>query len=100
MSAMRRREFTPAEADELDKDVAELAWRWALRLTGQSADQAPTGPVDRGISDEDRADAHLARLYVLTRLRQSVDVRSDTDIFYAEQAGATHAEISDALGID
>jgi hypothetical protein len=96
---MRRRELTSAEADELDKDVAELAWRWARRLTGQSADQALAGPVERDISDEDRADAHLARLYVLTRLRQSADARSDADVFYAEQAGATHAEISDALGL-
>jgi hypothetical protein len=96
---MRRRGFTPAESDELDNDVAELASRWARRLTGQPADQAPAGPVERGVSDEDRADAYLARLYVLTRLRRSADTRSDADVFYAEQAGATYADIADALGI-
>jgi hypothetical protein len=96
---MRRRDFTPAESDELDRDVAELAWRWARRLTGLPADQAPFSPVDPGVSDEDRADAHLARLFVLTRLRQSADARSDADIFYAEQAGATRADIADALDI-
>jgi hypothetical protein len=97
---MRRRELTSAESDELDKDVAELAWRWTRRLTGLPADQAPYSPVDGRISDEDRAGAHLARLYVLTRLRRSADERSDADVFHAEQAGATRAEIAAALGID
>lgn len=96
---MRRRDFTTAELDELDRDVAELAWRWARRLTGLPAEQAPHGPVDPAISDEDRADAHLARLFVLTRLRQSAATRSDSDVFYAEQAGAAHSDIAAALGL-
>ena len=36
----------------------------------------------------DRATAHLARLYVLTRVRRSADARCDADVFYAGQAGA------------
>ena len=96
---MQRREFTAAELDELDRDVAELAWQWARRLTGLPAEQAPFGPVDPRISDEDRASAHLARLYVLTRLRQSADARSDADVFYAGQAGAGYPDIAAALGL-
>jgi hypothetical protein len=96
---MRRRDFTTAELDELDRDVAELAWQWARRLTRLPAEQAPHGSADPAISDEDRAEAHLARLYVLTRLRQRADDRSDADVFYAGQAGATHADIAAALDI-
>lgn len=91
--------FTPAELDELDRDVAELAWRWARRLTEVPAEQAPFGPVDPQIADHDRATAHLARLYVLTRIRRSADDRSDADVFFAGQAGAGYPEISAALGI-
>lgn len=96
---MRRRDFTAAELEELDRDVAELAWRWARRLTGLPAERAPYGPVDPGISDEDRAEAHLARLFVLTRLRQSADARSDSDVFYAGQTGAAYADIAAALDV-
>ncbi|MEV7555068.1 hypothetical protein AB0N89_36095 [Amycolatopsis sp. NPDC089917] len=96
---MRRREFTAAEVDELDRDVAELAWRWARRLTGLPAEQAPFGPVDPRISDKNRADAHLARLYVLTRLRQCADARSDADVFHAQQAGAAHQDVVKALDL-
>ncbi len=96
---MRRRDFTAAELDELDRDVAELAWRWARRLTGLPTDQAPFGPVDPRIDDQDRAAAHLARLYVLTRLRQSADARSDADVFYAGQAGAAYPDIAAALDL-
>jgi hypothetical protein len=96
---MRRRDITAAELDELDRDVAELAWRWARRLTGLPEHQAPFGPVDPRIDEADRATAHLARLYVLTRIRRSADSRSDADVFYAGQAGAAYPEIAAALGI-
>ncbi len=96
---MQRREFTGAELDELDRDVAELAWRWARRLTGLSADQAPHGPVDPRIAEEQRPAAHLARLYVLTQLRRSAGARAEADIFYAGQAGAGYPEIGAALGV-
>jgi hypothetical protein len=96
---MQRREFDAAELDELDRDVAELAWSWARRLTGLPAQQAPFGPVDPRISDDDRAAAHLARLYVLSRIRRSADARADADVFYAGQAGAGYPEIAAALGL-
>jgi hypothetical protein len=96
---MERREFTASELDELDRDVAELAWRWARRLTGLPAEQAPFGPVDPRIEEEDRATAHLARLYVLTRVRRSADARCDADVFYAGQAGAGYPEIAAVLDL-
>lgn len=96
---MRRRDFTAAELDQLDRDVAELAWRWARRLIDLTAEQSPHGPVDPGVRDEDRADAHLARLYVLTRLRQSADARSDADVFYSQQTGATYEDVAAAMDI-
>jgi hypothetical protein len=95
----RVRELTKAELSELDREVAELAWRWARRLIDLPADQAPFGPVDPRIPEDERARAHLARLYVLTRIRTSADERADADAFYAGQAGAGYAEIAEALGL-
>jgi hypothetical protein len=97
--AMRVRELSKAERGELDREVAELAWRWARRLTGLRADQAPFGPVDPCIPESERAAAHLARLYVLAAMRASADERADADAFYAGQAGAGYAEIAAALGL-
>jgi len=99
VSSMQWREFTEAERGELDRDVAELAWRWARRITGLPADQAPFGPVDPRITDHDRAGAHLARLYALSQLRSSADARADADVYYAGQAGASYPEIAAALGM-
>jgi hypothetical protein len=96
---MQVREFSKSELSELDREVAELAWRWARRLTGLRAEQAPFGPVDPQIPEADRAAAHLARLYVLARVRNSADERADADAFYAGQAGAGYAEIAAALGL-
>lgn len=96
---MQWREFTEAELAELDREVAELAWRWGRRLTGLRTEQAPFGPADPQLPESDRAAAHLARLYVLTRVRQSADNRADADAFYAGQAGAGYPEIAAALGI-
>ncbi|MDT7661679.1 MAG: hypothetical protein QOD04_1235, partial [Pseudonocardiales bacterium] len=45
-AAKQCRELSKSERSELDREVAELAWRWARRLTGLRADQAPFGPVD------------------------------------------------------
>jgi hypothetical protein len=97
--ATRVRELSKAERGELDREVAELAWRWARRLTGLRPDQAPFGPVDPRIPESERAGAHLARLYVLAAVRTSADERADADAFYAGQAGADYAEIAAALGL-
>ncbi len=96
---MQRRELTDAERDELDRDVAELAWRWARRITGLPPEQAPFGPADPRIPEDDRAAAHLARLYVLAKVRGSADSRADADVFYAGQAGAGYPEIAAAIGM-
>src|SRR5882672_583981 len=85
---------------ELSKsELAELAWRWARRLTGLRPEQAPFGPVDPQIPEQERAAAHLARLYVLAKVRNSADERADADAFYAGQAGAGYPEIAAALGL-
>jgi hypothetical protein len=96
---MQRHRLTDAELGELDREVAELAWRWARGLTGLTAAQAPLGPVDPGIPQDERAAAHLARLYVLARIRDSADNRADADALYAGQAGAGYPEIARALGL-
>jgi hypothetical protein len=96
---MRCREFTEAELAELDREVAELAWRWARRLVGLRTEQAPFGPADPQLPETERAAAHLARLYVLARVRNSADSRADADAFYAGQAGAGYPEIAAALGL-
>jgi hypothetical protein len=93
------RELSKTEVSELDREVAELAWRWARRLIDLPAEQAPFGPVDPRIPETERARAHLARLYVLARVRNSADERADADAFYAGQAGAGYAEIATALGL-
>ncbi|HEY4007091.1 MAG TPA: hypothetical protein VGM60_18160 [Pseudonocardia sp.] len=98
-SSMRRRGLTAAEQAQLDREVAELAWRWARRLTGLSVEQAPLGPVDPGIPEADRATAHLARLYLLAKIRNSADARADADALYAGQAGADYPQIAAALGL-
>ena len=97
--SMKVRELSKTELSELDREVAELAWRWARRLTGLRPEQAPFGPVDPQIPEQERATAHLARLYLLARIRTSADERADADAFYAGQAGAGYAEIATALGI-
>jgi hypothetical protein len=98
-AAKQCRELSKSELGELDREVAELAWRWARRLTGLRADQAPFGPVDPQIPESERAAAHLARLYVLAKIRHSADERADADAFYAGQAGAGYPEIAAALGL-
>lgn len=96
---MDHRELSKTELGELDRDVAELAWRWARRLTELTPTQAPLGPVDPGIPEAERAAAHLARLYVLARIRDSADNRADADALFAGQAGAEYPEIAKALGL-
>jgi hypothetical protein len=96
---MRCRELTEAERAELDREVAELAWRWARRLAGLSAGQAPFGPMDPQIPEAERAAAHLARMYVLAKLGASAQDRADADSFWAIQAGARYPEVAAVLGI-
>jgi len=98
-AAKQVRELSKSELSELDREVAELAWRWARRLAGLRPEQAPFGPVDPQIPEQERAAAHLARLYVLAKVRNSADERADADAFYAGQAGAGYPEIAAALGL-
>jgi hypothetical protein len=90
---MQHRQLTPAELGELDRDVAELAWRWARKLTGLTATQAPLGPMDPGIAEADRAVAHLARLHVLAKIRDCADHRANWDGTEAGLAGVPYPEI-------
>lgn len=96
---MRWRTLSESELADLDREVAELAWRWARRLGGLRVEQAPFGPADPQLPESDRAAAHLARLYLLAKIRASADSRADADAFYAGQAGAGYPEIAAALGI-
>jgi hypothetical protein len=90
---MQRRQLNDAELGELDREVAELAWRWARRLTGLSATQAPLGPMDPGIPAAERAGAHLARLHVLAKVRDCADHRANWDGTEAGLAGVPYTEI-------
>jgi hypothetical protein len=96
---MRCRDLTEAERAELDREVAELAWRWARRLAELTGDQAPFGPMDPGVPEQRRAAAHLARMYVLTKIGASAQDRADADSFWAIQAGARYPEVAAVLGI-
>jgi hypothetical protein len=96
---MGNRRLSDSELAELDREVAELAWRWARRLAELTKAQAPLGPVDPGIPEDRRAAAHLARLYVLARVRDCANNRADADAVYAGQAGAAYPDIAEALGI-
>ncbi|HEY1967846.1 MAG TPA: hypothetical protein VGH89_07850 [Pseudonocardia sp.] len=90
---MQRRPLTESELSELDREVAELAWRWARRLTGLTSAQAPLGPMDPGIPEADRAAAHLARLHVLAKVRDCADHRANWDGTEAGLAGVPYPEI-------
>jgi hypothetical protein len=90
---MQRRDLSEAELGELDREVAELAWRWARRLTGLTRAQAPLGPMDPGIATPDRPAAHLARLHVLARIRDAADQRANWDGTEAGIAGVPYPEI-------
>lgn len=87
------RKLSEAELSELDRDVAELAWRWARRLTGLTMTQAPLGPMDPGIDTADRPLAHMARLHVLAKIRDCADHRANWDGTEAGLAGVPYPEI-------
>ena len=88
-----RQQLSEAELGELDRDVAELAWRWARRLTGLTVEQAPLGPMDPGIPTSERPAAHLARLQVLAKIRDCADQRANWDGTEAGRAGIPYPEI-------
>jgi hypothetical protein len=55
--------------------------------------------MDPGVPERRRAAAHLARMYVLTKISASAQDRADADSFWAIQAGARYPEVAAVLGI-